>query len=198
MITVRLTPDEMKLCWEKANERHQSARKHGAVCTLELKAKENPIDQDYIGIFAEVAYCKAYGLPTSLVFDDQRDDLEELQLGDIKHNGIWVDLKSSRHKNARLIYPVQKKHRCKAQYLCLVVVYNDTATIKGFSKSSEFMRDENIGTLAGSRPLYILDQDQLEKEPSFINPHQPKKGRETGFNSCIVDNRFSLDFFDRF
>lgn len=181
---IRLTPEEMQRCWAVANERHQSARANGAVCTLELTAKNNPLDQDYIGIAGEVAYCKAFGLDTSLVLEDNRETLEELQQGDIKHNGVWVDLKASRHARARLIYPVMKKHRCKAQYLCLTTIDKDVVTIHGFARKEDFMRDENIGTLAGSRPLFILDQDQLEKAPTFTLEEKVFE-EENGFSASL-------------
>ena len=190
MIKVRLTPNELSMCWQKANERHQSARAHGAVCTLELKAKGNPIDQDYIGIAGEVAYCKAFGLDTSLVLEDNRESLEELQQGDIKHNGVWVDLKASRHARARLIYPVMKKYRCKAEYLCLTTIDKDVVTIHGFARKEDFMRDENIGSLSGSRPLFILDQERLEKAPSFTLEEKVFE-EENGFRASL---KMDFDF----
>lgn len=187
MNTIRLTPEELHKCWMIANARHQSARANGAVCTLELAAKDNPLDQDFVGIAGELAYCKAFGLDTSLVLEDNRETLEELQQGDINHNGVWVDLKSSRHPRARLIYPVQKKHRAKAEYFCLTTIDKDVVTIHGFAHRDTFMREENIGTLNGSRPLYILDQDQLEKEPYFLTI----KKATTGFKN-IFDFRTSF------
>lgn len=184
-ITVELSPQQMKKCHELAEKRHQSARSTGAICTLELKAKEDPILQDYIGLIGEVAYCIAYGLDTNKVFEDKRETLEELQQGDVYHNGVFVDLKSSTWVNAKLIYPVQKKHRCKADYLCLVTVDLEasTATIRGFAKAEDFMRDENVGSLRGSRPLYIMEQRDLEECPAFITSKtKPKKFKHNLFD----------------
>ena len=186
--TVRFTEEEMDRCWELGQSRHNQARSNGSVCRLEQGMEKQPFHIDYIGALGELAYCKAYGLPVSLVLEDDRQSLEALQQGDINHNGVWVDIKTSEHETARLIYPVEKKHRCKADYLCLVVVQGNTAVVKGFCKSDNFMREENIGRLRESRPLYILSQDRLEREPYFLTIN-----RNRGFRSSnIFDFRTSF------
>lgn len=181
MIRVTLTPEEMSKCWDLARERHNNAREHGSHCLLEQGQEKNPIKVDAIGLYGEVAYCKAFGLPTSLVFDDDRDCLEDLQLGDVKHNGYWVDIKASEWKTAKLIYPVVKQWRCKADYLCLVTCYKNECIIRGFASKEEFMREENIGKINNSRPLFILEQDQLRMNVPMNNledEYSVRKGRD--------------------
>jgi hypothetical protein len=160
-IKVYLTPEEMSKCWTMAKDRHKTARKLGSVCRLEQGQEKNPIKVDAIGLYGEVAYCKAFGLDTALVFEDERQDLFELQKGDVFHNGHWVDIKASEWKTAKLIYPVEKQWRCKADYLCLVTVFRNECMIRGFASKENFMASDNIGNIGKSRDLYIMKQDRL-------------------------------------
>ena len=182
MIKVYLTPEEMSKCWEMAKARHEQARGFGSKCLLEQGQEKNPIKVDAIGLYGEVAYCKAFGLPTSLVFDDDRSNLEDLQLGDVRHNGYWVDIKASEWKTAKLIYPVVKEWRCKADYLCLVTCHKNECVIRGFSSKSNFMREENIGKINNSRPSYILEQEQLTMDVPMNGLNRYNKPRRRRFS----------------
>ena len=109
------------------------------------------------GMAAEIAFCKLHN-----IYIDT--DLTPKDVDCVLHDGTSVDVKSTKHKNGKLICPHYRKKGAVDLYALLVGKFPSYELV-GYATSDELMRPENLGHLGNpdKGQVYILTQDKLRK-----------------------------------
>ena len=117
-------------------------------------------DIDFDGLVGEYAFCKLYNL--------------FLDIAPVPRSGSYdcliaserVDIKTTRHKNGRLLATMKKNPDVDIYVLC--ILDGDQAEFKGWAWASDLFQDDNIMDL-GHGKGYVLPQEKLKPLKSFLN-----------------------------
>jgi len=113
------------------------------------------VETDLEGFAAELAFCKLMNIYPDL---ETGDFLPNYDCVDC--NGVTYDVKTTKHKNGRLVATLKKKNNPADKYVLSVGVFPDYELI-GEIGAEEFFQDINIMNL-GKGPCYALTQAELQ------------------------------------
>lgn len=115
-------------------------------------SKLNGIDIDFDGLLAEYAFCKKFNLFLDIVPSPRSGSY------DCIYKGKRVDIKSTRHKNGRLITTTKKNEDVDVYVLAIIDNYD--VEFIGWCYTAELYNEKNIKDL-GYGNGYCLERDQL-------------------------------------
>lgn len=152
-LLIKLNKQELALCKQAASMRWQLARAAGVV--NQRKDSRSDAQIDYLGIRAEQAVAKAYGIdyfPTSLGIDDGADMFV---------NDLSIDVKSTFHSDGRLL--IKSKDAVKADIFVLVSDTPDEDLMKiiGWTSKQKFLSSCEETDFMGKGKCYTMDQSAL-------------------------------------
>tara|TARA_B100000287_G_scaffold434334_1_gene498493 strand:+ start:900 stop:1382 length:483 start_codon:yes stop_codon:yes gene_type:complete len=144
-------------------ERYASNRKNGIV---NQKAGTMSIYETEVeGVGGELAFAKMCNLyPDFSVVPGKYDFVA---------HGMTVDVKTTKHKNGRLLVSSTKKISDCDSYV-LVVGSMPRYEIIGWAYAPEIINEEHLGTL-GNGPVYMMDQSELHSFPDNLFKPWEKK-----------------------
>ena len=117
-------------------------------------SKNSPNNIDVQGFLAEFAFCKHFNIFPDFDFRPRSGSYDAL------YNGYRYDIKSTRHKNGRLIATTKVNPDVDIYILAII---NDTEVdFIGYAFKEEFIKQENIKDL-GYGDTYVLERDKLHK-----------------------------------
>lgn len=115
-------------------------------------ANANGVDIDFDGLIGEYAFCKKYNLFLDITASPRSGTYDCL------YNGKRVDIKTTRHKNGRLLCTMKKNDDVDVYVLAIIDGYN--VYFPGWAYKDELRKDENIIDL-GYGQGYAISQDRL-------------------------------------
>lgn len=152
--TITLSNFELKICELIAKNRYTNNRIN---CVKNSKiGAQSDEETDFEGICAEVAFCKLYNLYPDLSIHTRNIDTDE---GDVKLNGLSIDIKTTKYKNGKLLAAPWKK--ITGDLFALMVGTAPTYVFKGFMKQNDLLIPSRLGNL-GHGPTYIAYQNELK------------------------------------
>lgn len=117
-------------------------------------SKNSPNNIDVQGFLAEFAFCKHFNIFPDFDLRPRSGSYDAL------YNGYRYDIKSTRHKNGRLIATTKVNPDVDIYILAII---NDTEVdFIGYAFKEEFIKQENIKDL-GYGDTYVLERDKLHK-----------------------------------
>jgi len=117
-------------------------------------SKDSPNNIDVQGFLAEFAFCKHFNIFPDFDLRPRSGSYDAL------YNGYRYDIKSTRHKNGRLIATTKVNPDVDIYILAII---NDTEVdFIGYAFKEEFIKQENIKDL-GYGDTYVLERDKLHK-----------------------------------
>lgn len=151
-LLIKLTRPELSHCKQAAALRWQLARASGVV--NQRRDHRSDADIDYLGIRAETAVAKAYGLPytpSALGIDEGVD----MYAGDIS-----IDVKATFHTEGRLL--LKSKDAAKADLFIMVsnTPEDDVMNLLGWTSRTRFL-EQCQETDFGKGVCFTMEQDQL-------------------------------------
>lgn len=100
---ITLNEAEKRLCLFVARSRNAAAREVAPEDALRASAQD-PIFVDYEGAMGELAFSKQLGVYPKEIFEIyHRSSLDGEDPGDLTFNGLVIDVKTTVHKNGRLV-----------------------------------------------------------------------------------------------
>ena len=152
---IKLNEAEQVLAKFIAQARYDNARKKN-IKDLKM-GKQSNWETDLEGIGGEIAACKYFG-----VYPDTEAGATSFPKYDlITKKGNKVDVKTTKHKNGRLLAN-KKKRRGECDAYVLVTGEFPTYRLVGWATDVELLDPKNISDF-GHGEGYALDQDQLRK-----------------------------------
>lgn len=154
-LLIKLTRQEMSTCKQAASMRWQMARASGVF--NQRKDSRSDADIDYLGIRAEAAVAKAYGLHHNPAMNGI-DDGADLFDGDMS-----IDVKGTFHSTGHLL--IKSKNAVKADLFVLVTDTPDESvmSILGWTTKDRFLEQAQQTDFANKGVCLTLDQSQLFK-----------------------------------
>lgn len=165
-LLIKLSLPEMSLCKQAASMRWQLARVAGVF--NQRKDKRSDEDIDYLGIRAEAAVAKAYGLehhPTMIGIDDGVDLFD---------GETTIDVKSTWHSEGRLL--IKSKEAAKADVFVLVTdtPQDHVMNILGWTTRDKFLTESEETDFNDRGVCFTMDQSKLFA-PSALWLHLTKQ-----------------------
>jgi len=165
-LLIKLTRPEISLCKQAASMRWQLSRVAGVF--NQRKDKRSDEEIDYLGIRAEAAVAKAYGLehhPTMIGIDDGADLFD----GD-----TTIDVKSTWHSEGRLL--IKSKEAARADVFVLVTdtPQDDVMNILGWTTRQKFLDEAEETDFDNRGVCFTMKQDRLY-QPAQLWLHLTKK-----------------------
>lgn len=148
--TVILDENEIMLARTIASLRTGNNRVAGTSHNVHIDGQDN-FRNDLLGICGEIVFAKTYNIYLDLCF--------HIRSGgpDFKISDKTVDVKTTHHRNGRLIVPLAKKDKQSDMY---VLVTGDLPkfTIRGYATAEEvFSSLDDVG----HGPCFVITQDKL-------------------------------------
>ncbi len=158
MKKVLLTDIEQKLVKYIAQSRFEINRKNNVKNSR--KGGQSDYLTDLDGFGGEFAFCKLFNIYPDLEVKVTSQDSDR---GDCLLNNLKIDVKTTKYKTGKLICALWKNN--EVDYYALMVGEFPQYEFKGFAKSSEVKKEENIVNL-GWGNLYAVGQEKLVQEIS--------------------------------
>jgi len=156
LIEVVLTAEECRVVRYLGQARRQRNRASGV--TDKLVAKENPLEMDIEGIGAEFAFAKLYNLYPPFDVHPRKGT------ADFIVKGRSIDVKTSKHQDARLIVPPYKMEDARiCDSYVLATGELPKYTFRGFAKKEQICNPKNLITLRSL--VYALTIKELNPMP---------------------------------
>lgn len=153
---ISMHPAELAVAYTLAVMRNSVARGHNV--PDKQMGDQDPVEIDWDGIVGELAMAKAYNLFPDLTVSP-RSGGHDL----VGRNGKTIDVKTTRHKNGRLLAELGKESKRSDMYV-LAVRSGATVLLAGWAPAALLLQDENIRDLGHGRG-YALDQTDLRPMP---------------------------------
>jgi hypothetical protein len=153
---IKLTETECEFARILGAKRRGSNRANNI--TDKLVARENPMDMDIQGVGAEIAFAKAYGFYPPFDIGIRSGSC------DFVVNGKTVDVKTSKHKNARLIVApdkINEGHSCDIYVLATGEL--PTFNFRGYALKDDICNPLNLIKLRSM--VYALGIKELKSMP---------------------------------
>lgn len=149
----------MMLASSLGHERHKSSRDSGTVCRLK-DSKRDPIIADCEGAAGEIGFAK---LVNSFPDLEIRVRGQETDCGDLHINGVWFDVKATRHSAGHLTCATWKNDKPHAYALMLVNWPHPEVVFAGWAWAKDLKKKENHKDFGGGKGVcYALPQSRLE------------------------------------
>jgi len=147
---VTLSDKELTVIGILGGMRSLTARSHNVTDRKKANLRGEEIDRD--GLIAEYAFCKHFNVFPDLVPSPRSGSY------DCQVKGQRVDIKSTRHKNGRLLATLKNNEDVDV-YVLAIIDENEVEFI-GWVYKNELCRQENIKDL-GYGKGYCLDRSKL-------------------------------------
>lgn len=151
---VVLSQHELSIAHLLGVQRRGSARAGGV--TDAQVGKQSPYEIDIDGVVGELAFAKMANLCPDLTVGPRSGGADL-----INRNGKTIDVKTTRHKNGRLLATPKKADKPCDIYV-LMIVDDDSATFAGWATAEQLFKDENLTDL-GHGVGYAMEQGKLNK-----------------------------------
>lgn len=151
---ISLCNSEMLICQAIATLRNTCARSNG-VKDQRVDNKMTPIEIDFIGIVAEMAWHKWRGTYPDLSVAPQQGTFDAVFMGKT------IDIKATTYKQGKLLATLKKTMEASDVYVLAIVDKNQVEFV-GYATNKELISDENITDL-GRGNGYALPQNKLHK-----------------------------------
>lgn len=152
MIKVQLKEDEITVCQLMGRMRNLIARSAGV--KISKVGGQNGADADVQGFKGEYAFCKHFN-----IFPDMGLSVRSGSF-DCLLKGVRFDIKSTVHKNGRLITPMKVNPDVDAY--ALAIVERDVVTFIGYAMKEDFITPEHIVDL-GMGDTYVMERSELKQ-----------------------------------
>ena len=150
MITVQLSPAEMVVCKMLGNLRTLAARSaNGKDAGLSTS-----LETDEDGVIAEMAFCKHW----NIFFDPEASPRKHSY--DCVLKGKRIDIKSTRHKNGRLL--ATKKINPDIDIFVLAIIEENKVSFVGYATAAQLYDTSNLTDL-GHGEGYAIEQKELRQ-----------------------------------
>jgi hypothetical protein len=168
---IELVEAEMDLCKTVGINRTKACRSAGLTNML----KDNPANEEFNeinGIAGELAYAKRYSLYPSGQFETSPRKAA-LDTGDFLHDGVSVDVKTTRYSTGRLTLS-DWKHVEKVDVRCLITgnfLRSSNYRIRGFMTTRDMTSPSRYSLLFDNAPgkQFIANQNELySMEEAFL------------------------------
>ena len=156
-VVVKLTDVEQQICLMVAESRQKNNRSSGITSRKRSNKSEMSLDVD--GFAAEFAFCKLFGTFPDFSIHTRSSSKGE-DAGDTVMSGLWIDVKTTRRQNGRLLAPPWKKSNETVDVYALMVGECPTFGFRGFMLASELIMSSKLGDL-GYGPTYLASQSEL-------------------------------------
>jgi hypothetical protein len=155
--TVTLNKEEQRLARYLARQRYETSRKNGV-----YDAKKGDQSNEFVdleGISGELAFCKIFNVYPDI---DSKLVNQTNDVGDCVYKGYNVDVKTTAHRNGRLICAKWKNN--KVDIYALMVGEFPTYEFRGFAMADYLKKEENLTNLGNPAKgeVYALQQNQLK------------------------------------
>lgn len=151
MRSVELNSQEVLLAHQLAVARNNSCRTNGI--SDKQMGKQDPIQIDWDGALAELACGKVLNCYPDLSISPRKGGV------DLISKGKRIDVKATRYKDGNLAIHIDKSPEDVDIYI-LAVVEGNIVHIKGYIKSIDAIKTENISDL-GHGKSYVIPQSRL-------------------------------------
>ena len=151
---VRLTKRETGRCEQAATFRWQLARASGVVNQRKDGGRSDG-DLDLLGIKAETAVAKLFGISDYNPFEFGIDCGQDMALGD-----ITIDVKATFYKSGMLLFKTKESFKSSTSVLVTATGDDDVFNVVGHCPRSDFMAKSRVVDL-GHGAGYAVDQGDL-------------------------------------
>lgn len=150
MITVQLSPAEMVVCKMLGNLRTLAARS----ANVKDAGLSTSLETDEDGVIAEMAFCKHW----NIFFDPEASPRKHSY--DCVLKGKRIDIKSTRHKNGRLL--ATKKINPDIDIFVLAIIEENKVSFVGYATAAQLYDTSNLTDL-GHGEGYAIEQKELRQ-----------------------------------
>lgn len=140
-----------------AQQRIDKSRAAGATCQL-FDDQSKAFDLELNGLAGELAYCQYFNCFPDLT-GEVKSGKAGTDLGDVRHKGKWIDVKTTKRPFGRLFVPC-KKAQCPADAYALMIGEMPTFEFMGYATKEDVFRDVNL-TMSRGKPVYAMEQWEL-------------------------------------
>ena len=187
-LRINFTPDDMIKIHDGAAARNQSNRL--ANVANQKIGDGSEVSIDFTGLLGEVAFSRIFGLPMDDTIGPRSGSV------DFVSNGINVEVKSSKHRNAHLLVPsyliggtYTTKEMCQVYVLMIVNIDNRTVDFAGWTTREKLINDEHLGHFKGAmRKSFIMHQDDLDQLDEATLRTTLWVSRKEGHNVELTDD----------
>lgn len=153
--SITLTEEDQEEILALAKGRYETNRKNGV--EIATVGPQSDKATEIQGLAGEFAFCRLAGIEPDRTLHSRSAKTDP---GDATINGITIDVKTSKHKNARMIAAISKK-KCRVDAFVLMIGKFPKYTYKGAIEKHVFIQGKNIKNI-GYGPTYVLDQHMLK------------------------------------
>jgi len=154
-MNITLNEAEQKLCYYIAKRRYQNARSN-SIPDHKI-GPQSCEETDLEGIGAEVAWCKVNNLYPDTEITEGYTPAEDC----ISHNGLRIDVKSTKYPNGHLLATLKKKDK-RCDLYALVIGAFPTYRIAGYVPAEELFKEENIKNFGHGDGFALAQGDLME------------------------------------
>ena len=152
MRRVEMTPQEVDWAFLMGVQRNAVARSHSV--NDKQMGKNNPIDIDFDGVLAEMAFCKSWNIYPDFSIYPRQGGVDA-----ITKSGARIDIKATRVPTGRLLIHKDKKHGEVDKYVLAIIKANFVDLI-GYINEEDALNSIYLDDL-GHGEGYVIPRQSL-------------------------------------